>query len=345
MINPAHAYQSPLLSGALRATPEDFLVEEVLGFSPSGEGEHLFLLIEKRGANTHYVAEQLARRAAMPLRQISYSGLKDRNALCRQWFSVHCPGKDIVNPLDWQGDGWRVTAAHRHSRKLRRGVHRGNRFVICVRNITGDDPDWNSRLTALATTGVPNYFGEQRFGRSGDNVAQARQWLSSGRKVSRHQRSIYLSSMRAFLFNQLLEQRVKDGSWCQILPGEILMLAGSSSVFLADHSEGLRERLLSGDVHTSGPLFGRSGKLQTDAMVAELEQTVFAAQQDLCDALLREGLQAERRALRVVPQQFSCLRDADDTLQCSFELPRGSYATAVLREICLYTLASENPVK
>ncbi len=167
------AFGGPPLRARLRAQPEDFFVDEDLGFSPDGVGEHVFVRVEKRGANTDWVARQIARFAGVAPDTVSYAGLKDRHAVTRQTFSVAVP---IKRELAWDtlaSDEFQVLDARRHGRKLKRGALKRNRFRIVLRDVDGDREAAQARLAAIAAHGVPNYFGEQRFGRDGDNVARA----------------------------------------------------------------------------------------------------------------------------------------------------------------------------
>ena len=337
-----YAYGEPALTADLRVSPDDFIVDEMLGFSPSGHGEHLFVLVEKRNANTHYVAEALARQARIKSRDVGYAGIKDRRALCRQWFSLALPGKTDPDFSGWCGNGWRVLDGRRHDRKLRRGVHRGNRFDISLRQCAGDVSDLAHRIELITQLGVPNYFGEQRFGRDGDNVVQALSRLSTGRPPSRHQRSIYLSALRSFLFNQVLARRVVESRWNQLVAGDILMLAGTGSVFPSDDSADLIGRVESGDLTPTGLLYGSPGKLTASSEALAIELAVAEEHRDICGMLDRADVGAARRALRVIPGGFSCQRTAGDTLHCTFTLPRGSYATAVLRELCQYRIINSD---
>ncbi len=161
----------PEATGLIRVNPEDFQVDEILGFELSGEGEHVCLHIRKRNSNTAFVAKQIARLADVKNMDVSYAGLKDRNAVTTQWFSVYLSNK--TEP-DWQQlntDEVEVLEVVRHNRKLRRGALKGNRFKICVRELQGDHESLEQRLQTIRGKGVPNYFGEQRFGR--DNLEQA----------------------------------------------------------------------------------------------------------------------------------------------------------------------------
>ncbi|ARN72748.1 tRNA pseudouridine(13) synthase TruD [Oceanicoccus sagamiensis] len=331
-----YAYsEQPSLTGVLRRQPEDFIVEEILGFEPEGEGEHVFLWIEKTGLNTQQVADRIARLAKLPARQISYSGMKDRNAVTRQWFSVHLPGN---KELDWQqlaDTQVKVLKAVRHLRKLRRGVHKANRFSLRVTELEGDTTGLEQTLDNIAQQGVPNYFGEQRFGFDGANLIKAQQLFAGSFKAKRHQRGIYLSAARAYLFNQLLARRVSAQNWNSLLGGELLMLAGSHSVFLQHDEEDLEQRLSTADIHLTGPMYGKASSLGCEGEVAELERSILSAYPELLDGLEQEGLKAERRSLRSVAQNISWHIDKQQ-IELSFSLDSGCFATAVVRELVNY---------
>ena len=341
-----YAYGEPKLSAVLRATPDDFYVEELLGFEPDGEGEHLFLWIEKTDLNTTHVAREIAKFAGVAARLVSYAGMKDRRARTRQWFSVHLPGKQ---ELDWSTlsvAGLTVLRSVRHRKKLRRGVHRGNRFVIRLTSLTGSINGLEDRL-ALMAGGVPNYFGEQRFGRAGDNVEMALRWFNGEIRPRRPEQGIYLSAVRSQLFNELLAERVRRTNWNAILPGELLVLAGTQSLFSADSetdnretAESLSRRLVEGDIHPTGPLFGRAGKLSPGADALSLEQQILAHFPELCDGLLTQRVDADRRALRVIPANlcWEVLEGENGVLELGFDLPRGCFATAVVRELLHYRI-------
>ncbi|WP_235015274.1 tRNA pseudouridine(13) synthase TruD [Oceanicoccus sp. KOV_DT_Chl] len=336
----AYANGRPELMAIIRQQPADFRVEEILGFEPEGEGEHVFLWVEKTALNTQQVADALAKLANVAARQVSFSGMKDKNAITRQWFSVHLPGADNI---DWQAINSpqiKLLTSTRHLRKLRRGVHRGNRFVITARNLQGATDSLTQRIAAITGTGVPNYFGEQRFGFDGANLRKAQQWFAGEFKPKRHQQGIYLSAARSWLFNQLLSQRVANQQWNKLLGGELLMLAGSHSVFPQDDDPELAQRLLDGDIHLTGPLYGKPGQgnKHCQQQVAVLEQALFDSYPQLLAGLEKAGLKAERRALRLIPENFEYQLDAD-VLECRFSLTSGCFATAVMRELLNYQVA------
>lgn len=327
-----YAHGGPPLVAVMRSTPEDFVVEEILGYDADGAGEHALLWIEKRGANTDWVARELAKFAGVAPVAVGYAGLKDRHAVTRQAFSVQLPGQ--ADP-DWSAfapEGVRVLRAARHSRKLKRGALRGNRFVLTLREVCGDRAAAEAVLQALATRGVPNYFGEQRFGREGGNLRQA-QAMFAGRRVDRHQRSMLLSAARSQIFNDVLAQRVQQGTWDGPLEGEIWSLAGSRSWFGPEFfGDALAARLADGDIHPSGPLWGQ-GEPPTQAAAAAVETTAAAAWPELVQGLDAARMEHDRRALRLQPKSLRWHWNADDLLELGFELPAGAYATVVVREL------------
>ncbi|HET6434509.1 MAG TPA: tRNA pseudouridine(13) synthase TruD, partial [Xanthomonadaceae bacterium] len=196
------AHGEPVLRAVVRSTPEDFRVEELDGFAASGSGEHLLLTIEKRGMNTVFAAQRIARWAGVPEAAIGYAGLKDRHAVTTQRFSVHLPGRDPPPLEALEGEGLRVLDATRHARKLPRGALAGNRFGLLLREVEGEPAAIDARLRAIGARGVPNYFGEQRFGHGAGNVGKALA-MFGGRRVRRDQRAILLSAARSELFNRV----------------------------------------------------------------------------------------------------------------------------------------------
>lgn len=325
------AHGGPPIAATMRREPDDFRVEEVLGFEPSGSGEHAFLDIEKTGANTEWVARQLARELGLAPVAVGFSGLKDRHAVTRQAFTVHLGTK--ADP-DWSAlaiDGVRVLGATRHARKLKRGAHRGNRFVIRLRDAHGDRGRVDAVLDAIRAHGVPNYFGEQRFGHGADNLVLARQ-LFSGARLPREKRGFALSAARSALFNGVLAQRVEAGSWNRALDGEVFMLAGTHSVFGPEPlTDELARRLAAFDIHPTGPMWGR-GELRSADAVRALEQAVAGELPDLSRGLESAGLEQQRRSLRLVARDLDASWEGDD-LALSFALESGAFATVVVREI------------
>lgn len=335
------AWGSPPLRATLRQTPGDFRVDEELGFEPDGEGEHRFLRIEKSNANTAWVAGQLARFAGVDVRNVGYSGLKDRHALTRQWFSVQLPLRSAV---DWRAlhvEGVRVLEVTANRRKLRRGAHRSNAFRIVLRDVRAASGAAAARLARIAAHGVPNYFGEQRFGRDAGNLALAAA-LIEGRRLSRDRKSLALSAARAWLFNHVLDRRVADGSWRTLRPGDRAGLDGSGSVFAVERPDAALERRAAAlDVHPTGPLWGR-GALSTAGAVETLEREVAGEFASFAEGLERHGLEQQRRPLRVAVRDLAW-HEEGGVLELSFRLVRGAFATAVLREVADYRDAALPP--
>lgn len=328
-------------SALLRARPEDFRVQEVLGYDPDGDGEHLWLDIEKRGLNTLDVAGHLARCAGVRPSAVGFGGLKDRNAVTVQAFSVHLPGRPEPDWQAWQTEAIRILGATRHSRKIRRGRLAGNRFVLTIREFCGDRDALEQRLQCIAAQGVPNRFGEQRFG--GNNVARAYQMFRGElrRPPSRARRGFYLSAARALLFNRVLEQRIRMASWNVVIDGDVLNLDGSRSRFPVDRDPTLTERVRMLDLHPTGPLFG-AGDLETTGAARRLEESVIGEHRELADGLLRFGTAMDRRPLRMKVSDLAWEWLADDLLRIEFALPPGGFATTVLSEAIDYRDANRD---
>ncbi|MEO8748248.1 MAG: tRNA pseudouridine(13) synthase TruD [Rhodanobacter sp.] len=327
-----YAHGSPPLRAKLRAAPEDFLVEEVPGYVADGNGEHAWLWVEKREANTDWVAQKLAQFSGTPVADVGYAGLKDRHAVTRQAFSVHLAGNADPDWSQFAEPGIRLLEVTRHSRKLTRGALRGNRFVLLLHDVNGDRATADGVLGRIATHGVPNYFGEQRFGIAGGNVEQARA-MFAGRRVRRNTRSLLLSAARSQIFNELLAARVRSGTWDQALDGEIWSLAGSHSWFGPEaYDSALAARLASGDIGPSGPLWGE-GDPPSTAVAGALEREIGALHPGLVAGLGVARMHQDRRPLRLVPRDLRWRWLQADTLELAFELPAGSYATVVVREL------------
>jgi len=322
----------------------------VLGYEPSQKGEHLYLDVRKKNLNTDDVAKALARAAGVPAKNVSYSGLKDKLAETRQWFSIHLPGKE--NP-DWtkleeaspehsdEGASFVIINQARHDKKLRRGAHRSNDFTIRIKALKADRNDLETRLELIQQHGVPNYFGSQRFGYNGQNLLHGERILKGEEKCrNRHKKGLYLSSVRSLLFNQILSARVKDQTWNRYKAGDVFMIDGSHSVFVDDEGvEGVQKedsellsRLTCQELHPTGPLWGEKG-LRPELGCGLFEQHQLTPLSDLCKALEKQGLAYQRRSLRQKINNLEWHYINDQTLELSFSLLAGCFATAVLREL------------
>ncbi len=328
----ALAYEPLPITGRLRQVPEHFVVDEVLGFVPNGGGEHRWLQIQKCGITTHQVARAVARYASVPQRNVGYSGLKDRNAVATQWFSVLMSGSREPDWNTLNSRSLRIVQSVRHHRKLRRGTHRANRFRVVIRNVEGPDTLLQERLADIQRRGAPNYFGEQRFGYDGNNLRRAERLFAGRRERNRVKRGLYLSAARSWIFNHVLSQRVNAGTWDRLQAGDMAMLDGTRSVFsVRDVDAVLQQRLERGDVHPTGPLAG-AGETAVDQGVQQLEAAVMARFPGWDEGLADAGMRHERRSLRLRVGDLRWWATDPGTWMLEFSLQRGQFATAVLRE-------------
>jgi tRNA pseudouridine13 synthase len=310
-----NAYPASGASATLKRLNEDFIVTELPLQPPSGEGEHIWLDVEKNGANTAFVAQRLAEAANVHERDVGYAGLKDRYAITRQWFSIYLPNSKVRGETPdltcLQHPEFRVLSQSRHVKKLRPGDLRGNRFRIVLRDVDGDRDAMEAHLEAVASHGVPNYFGAQRFGFEGGNVTQGLAMLAREIRVRNpKKKGLYLSAVRSFVFNEVLALRIQQGLWGRTLSGDVMDEAG----------------------RPTGPLWGR-GRVTATEEAEALERAVAERHAVLCDGMEHAGLDQERRALVASPVNMSWEWPQANQLVLTFSLPAGSYATCVLNEI------------
>jgi tRNA pseudouridine13 synthase len=328
----SYVYGSPAGTGIIRSKPVDFIVMENLAFEPSGAGEHVFLQIEKIGENTDYVARQLARFANVRQRDVGFAGLKDRHAVTTQWFSVWLPGKDDPDWTQFEAGSIKVLQTVRHARKLKRGVLSGNSFKLIIRDWQGDKDKTIRQLEAMKVGGIANYYGSQRFGNEGQNVNKAL-GMFQGAKAGREQRSLYLSAVRSYLFNQILACRVSRKIWNQPVSGDTYMFDLSHSCFKSELPDAqIIRRLDANEIHPTEVLWG-SGDAGVSADALRLEQAIIDDYPQLSQGLIAYGVEKDRRALRVNAPDLHWRFVNDTALELCFTLPAGSYATSVLREI------------
>ena len=332
------AYQYPKLgiSGQFKAAPEDFQVTENLGYEPIGEGEHIYLWVRKTGLNTAYLAEKIAKFTQLPLRAVTYAGRKDKHAQTEQWFSVHLPGKGEFDWTKFNESGAEVLKSIRHNKKLRTGVLKGNYFNITLRQLSSTT-GLEARLQQVAEQGVPNYFGEQRFGDTrydprGGNLVLANKMIDGENIRNRNKRSMAISALRSWLFNEIVHSRLQEGSLNKLQSGDVMQLAGSNSFFCAEHiDDTLLERLQAKDIFISAPLWG-TGPLASQHKAQQFEQSVATKHPNVTRILEALGLKQERRAIQLFPADL-IWSISDDCLNLEFSLPSGTFATSVLREL------------
>ncbi len=372
----------PIEQSTYKARTEDFIVNEILDIDFTGEGEHLWLQIQKSGMNTAYLAKLLSEWADIPLRDIGYSGLKDRQALTTQWFSLRLPKKQLPAtdflPSDIKdNESIKILAQHWHNKKLNRGTHRANQFTITLSKVTfskvtlqevpftdADKSTVDTHLQNISKHGVPNYFGSQRFGHSGNNIKEAlalftrpltqkpaqqtQQKRGKQKRAPRERNAMELSAARSLIFNEILATRVRDGSWNTGLDGEVFNLNGSGSIFASESTdEALQARLAANDIHPTGVLWG-AGNDKVAGKAAQLEQDVVQQSELLAyfaSNLEQREIKAQRRALRLLVEDLvwewrdKCTdkqtdkQIAQQTLILSFTLTTGSFATSVLASL------------
>ena len=321
-------YGPVTISAVLKSSPSDFKVVEELGFEPTGQGEHLFLWIEKTAMSTHELIGQVAVDFKVEAKHISYSGLKDKQAITRQWISLHLPGQQAQFKFP-QIDRYRVLDYGWHNRKLRPGTHKFNCFEVLLREVPEIPGATLDQLRLISEQGIANYFGAQRFGLNQDNVAQALKQLSR-RKLGRNRKGLYISALRSYLFNKILSERIGRGYWQQALQGDVFMLNGSHSIFSQDLDSDLLSRFRSLDISSTASLYG-SGQCDLSALPLEIEDQVFSSYENITRSLDQQRAKRQMRALRVTVEGFSFLHDeVENSLLLKLRLPAGSYMTTLL---------------
>lgn len=335
-LNWPYAYGTPPSTAHFKLMPEDFHVDELVDGEFSGEGEHILLKIEKRGLTTEDVVSSLARLTKKPAKLISYAGLKDRQAITTQWLSLHAPGEEIAGLGALEAPGWKVLEHTRHNKKLRPGFLLGNQFMVRLRDVS-EIEDLLKRMALIQITGVPNYFGEQRFGRESGNLIHAEGVLVKGQKVkSRFLKGMYFSAARSWIFNLVLAKRVQDGSWNTPLDGDIMQLTGSNSIFTRAEDQGeLIRRIKEKDISPASPLPGKAKTLVTGEAFALINE-IYTDWMPWINGLEKQGLEEAWRANILHVTNMRQAINGND-VELTFTLPPGSYATVVLRELVNYT--------
>ncbi|KPW02167.1 tRNA pseudouridine(13) synthase TruD [Pseudoalteromonas sp. P1-8] len=333
-----YLYGKPLSKADFKTHAEDFMVDEDLGIEFTGSGEHVCLQVVKKGENTQFIAKRIAEKAGVSPRDVSYAGLKDRHGVCTQWFSVPVPIKKHIEFSELNNDQFFVISQQRHNRKLRTGCHKGNRFTITLRNVT-EPLDILCRINAVRA-GVPNYFGEQRFGHGGHNLEMAKRMFAGERIRDKKLRGLVISAARSYVFNEIVSMRVAEHGLAKTMHREVFMLSGSNAFFEDNISDDNIARLASGDIVMSVPMVGKGEKGLT-----ETEKVWLEPYQPWIDGLSELGLKNERRMLRLIPDSLAVETIDETTLKLSFGLPKGCFATALLRELVDYQDASPREQK
>lgn len=321
--------------GVLRATPEDFRVDEVPAYLPTGAGPHLYVLVEKRGRTTREVVRALAAALGVPERDAGFAGMKDKDAVTTQWLSF--PVARDPDPGALAGPGLRVLELSRHGNKLRTGHVRANRFSLLVRG--GDPARARAAAGALEARGLPNFFGPQRFGTEGRNAEVGRALLRGEetpevRRAARDRflRRLSISAYQALLFNRWLAERMADGLFAAAVRGDVMKKLDTGGLFGCEDPAADSPRVARFEISPTGPMFGHKLRPAAPEALAR-EERILAAEGISLAGFARGGGEAEgtRRAARL-PVRVE-IEPEEDGYRARFELPKGSYATVVLREL------------
>lgn len=324
-------YGTGVITGQIKLSPQDFKVTEQLGFDLTGQGEHLFLYVEKIGLTTFQLIEKIAQYTGVAVKLIGYSGLKDKQAVTQQWLSVQLPGcKQFPQIPD--GEGYKILNQEWHDKKLRVGSHRFNDFAVTIREIEGDSRNLHDIIEQINRAGFANYFGEQRFGAKGDNVAQALRLLGNrhkSKRLNRNKKSLYLSALRSELFNQVLNLRIAQGIWSEPVAGDLFMLSGSQSIFSQPVDGKLIQRYQAMDVHSALSLLG-GGESRLQEMALAIENEVFAHNPEITQLLQGQDIKRSYRSNRAIAHNLSIELAKDATLRLKVRLERGVFLTSLL---------------
>jgi len=288
--------------------------------------------VKKINQNSEWVGKQLAKFCGVTNREIGIAGKKDKHAETYQWISIHLPQKETPDFSKIDILGVSVRRITRHNKKLQTGGLSGNQFTLTLNKFDGCKNTLEQKLQTIQQQGFPNYFGEQRFGNDFENLTKATDLFTQKIRPKRHQKTMYLSAARSWIFNEILSARIKATNWNRYERGDIFQLEGSQKWFVDDFSEKLKERIQTQDIHPTGALVGK-GKLLTSHDIFKLENDIIKQHPIWLTGLSTAGMKQERRALRVLPKNLSWSWLDNNTLTLAFRLPTGSYATMLVREL------------
>jgi tRNA pseudouridine13 synthase len=333
----------PGIGGTIRAAPTDFVVEEIPAYEPCGAGEHLYVWMEKTGIGHEYLLRLIAEAVEIDRRDIGAAGMKDRHAVTRQWLSIPAKAEPLLARID--RPDLRVIRASRHTNKLRPGHLRGNRFAIRIRQVEKRPDDVDRIAERIRRLGLPNYFGEQRFGRDGSTLETGLRLIRGERlphRPSPFLRKLALSAVQSHLFNDYLSRRLTDGLFRTVLPGDVLAKWPVGGMFVSTDPGTDQPRLEAREVVTAGPMFG-SKTFPAAGIAAEREAAVLndAGLSAASFSGFGQLVQGTRRHNFVYVNDLTTAWE-DDALLLSFTLPAGSYATVLLREFMKSTVAGDD---
>ena len=332
----------PGTSGRIRTTPEDFEVEEVPSYEPSGEGEHLFLWVRKRDVGPEHLARTIAQRLNIPVGEVGTAGLKDRHAVTQQWVSV--PASCEANSDAINGGGIFLLKQARHNNKLKPGHLRGNRFKLRIRD-TDPTSKENAQLIVerIRTLGLPNFYGPQRFGRDGSTLELGLQCLqgNQSKRIRPFQYKFALSAVQSMLFNEVLARRIRDGFYRTVLQGDVMTKWPIGGMFVAEDVKVEQARFDARETVSAGPMFGKR-TYPSAGVVAGREATVLNDNGLSAESFDGFGklMSGTRRQNIIYIDDLSCEWEGS-VLLLNFTLPAGSYATVLLREVMKVNVDAE----
>ena len=349
----AYLQGEPTARGMLKQKFADFKVSEELGFEMGGNGEHLFLYIKKQNLSTIEVARKIAAVAEARIAMVGYAGMKDKKAECTQWFSVPLQkekgavkeneNQSIISRLE--DENIKIISTVRNNRKLKIGSHKRNLFDITLRNCLEGREEFDANLDKIKQFGVPNYYGFQRFGRELSNLKQVDKLIhdpqtNTKRRQKSFKKGMLISAARAYVFNQVLSSRITNNNWSQFVAGDVINLDGTARNFIVEEGAWdatLQKRLENFDIHLTGPLLGKvdsKDKYISRGKAADIEKAEVDKYPKILEYLQKIGAKSSRRPLRFLPEELRWAWLDDCTLNLSFALSPGAYATSLLREVC-----------
>lgn len=329
----AYFHGKPTAKAKLKAKPEHFIVKENLGFEFSGSGEHLMIRVRKTGENTSFVANELAKLCGVKSKDVGWAGLKDRHAITEQWLSVHLPKTDMPDfaAFELQYPSIEILETARHNRKLRPGDLVGNEFEVCLSEVT-DIEEVETRIKLILESGVPNYFGAQRFGREGNNLTEARRWgRDNVRTKNQNKRSLYLSTARSWIFNHIVSSRLDKGVLNTLILGDIVTQSSVMKEITDSNIADVQAEMKKGDLSLTAALAGDNAlPTKEDALI--LEQEIVDSEPDLMALIRGNRMRHDRREVLLRPSDLSYKVD-NELVTLSFSLTSGSFATSIVREL------------
>lgn len=330
----------PGIGGVIREQPEDFIVDEVPAYAPSGEGEHTYFRVEKREISTPELVKQIAIKLGVSPKVISYAGLKDTHALARQTLSAHFVDPASIEALEL--DNARILWVTRHRNKLRPGHLRGNRFTLRIRDVVPDAVvRVEATLAVLAARGVPNAYGPQRFGNRGDNHVVGYHLLRDDRAtlegmgirhISRQMHQFFISALQSALFNQVVALRIAHDTLDKVIAGDIARKEDTGGIFTVEDADTECPRVAAWEISPTGPIYGYK-LMQAREEAGALEARVLSEVGLTLENFRSVRAEGVRRPLRYNPEELSWAIEREGNLVVSFFAPKGAFATMFLREL------------